>query len=246
MVSTHHPTPRRSVLRALAAAPLMMVAAAAPPFRPAAAAAASSGALGTGLERARRHARGLEQLNSLIVAHHGVVLGVLLASLLFGIMHIDPVQSVGAFVLGLGLHFIYLTTRSLLAPMLVHMLNNTFAFWVIRNYHWCPLPELSPLPDDTQVHTPPGVMIAAIAAAAAVLGLLYQTRTRWLLTTGESESGADVFWSPGYETAEQPPRAIDAFPTATRPRLWLAAAVLISYLALLAALAVESRAVLTS
>ncbi len=71
MVSTHHPTPRRSVLRALAAAPLMMVAAAAPPFRPAAAAAPSSGALGTGLERARRHARGLEQLNSLIVAHHG-------------------------------------------------------------------------------------------------------------------------------------------------------------------------------
>jgi len=109
-----------------------------------------------------------------LVAHHGVVGGVLLASLLFGIMHIDPVQSVGAFVLGLGLHFIYLTTRSLLAPMLVHMLNNTFAFWVMRNYEWCPLPGLSPLPDGTQVHTPPSVMITAIVAAAAMLGLLYQ------------------------------------------------------------------------
>lgn len=181
-----------------------------------------------------------------LVANHGVVLGVLLASLLFGIMHIDPVQSVGAFVLGLGLHFIYLTTRSLFAPMLVHMLNNTFAFWVMRNYHWCPLPGLSPLPDDTQVHTPPSVMIAAIAAAAAVLGLLYQTRTRWLLTTGESDRGAEVVWSPGYETAEQPPPDVSGFPATSPMKLWLAAAVVLSYLALVASLAVESRAVLTS
>ncbi|MEO8495080.1 MAG: CPBP family intramembrane glutamic endopeptidase, partial [Planctomycetota bacterium] len=117
-----------------------------------------------------------------LVANYGAVRGVLLASLLFGIMHIDPIQSIGAFVLGLGLHFIYLTTRSLLAPMLVHMLNNAFAFWLMRNYEWCPLPGLSPLPDGTQVHTPPSVLIAATVAAAALLGLLYQTRTRWLLT----------------------------------------------------------------
>ena len=139
-----------------------------------------------------------------LVAHHGVFLGVLLASLLFGIMHIDPVQSVGAFVLGLGLHFIYLTTRSLLAPMLVHMLDNAFAFWVMRNYQWCPLPGLSPLPDDTLVHTPPSVMIAAIAAAAAVLGLLYQTRTHWLLKLGEGQEAEEVVWSAGLRDRRTP------------------------------------------
>jgi membrane protease YdiL (CAAX protease family) len=177
-----------------------------------------------------------------LVANHGVVAGVLLASLLFGIMHIDPVQSVGAFVLGLGLHFIYLTTRSLLAPMLVHMLNNAFAFWVMRNYEWCPLPGLSPLPDGGQVHTPPSVMIAAVVAAAALLGMFYQTRTRWLLTSGDSQQGEEKTWSPGYVTAEQPPRELDCRVATSRPKLWLVAIVVLSYGVLLAALVVESRA----
>ncbi len=179
-----------------------------------------------------------------LVAHHGAVGGVLLASLLFGIMHIDPVQSIGAFVLGLGLHFIYLTTRSLLAPMLVHMLNNAFAFWLMRNYQWCPLPGLSPLPDDTLVHTPPSVMIAAIVAAAALLGLLYQMRTRWLLTTGDSQDGEETVWSPGYVTAERPPSDVGGRAQTLNPKLWLAALVVLSYFALLAALAIESQAVL--
>ena len=178
-----------------------------------------------------------------LVAHHGVVRGVLLASLLFGIMHIDPVQSVGAFVLGLGLHFIYLTTRSLLAPMLVHMLNNAFAFWLIRNYEWCPLPGLSPLPDGTQVHTPPVVMVAAIGAAAALFVLLYQMRTRWLLAPSDSRIEEELAWSPGYVTAEQPPRDIACRATTLPPQLWLVAAVVLSYIALLVAITVESQAV---
>lgn len=180
-----------------------------------------------------------------LVANHGVIGGVLLASLLFGIMHIDPVQSVGAFVLGLGLHFIYLTTRSLLAPMLVHMLNNAFAFWVMRNYEWCPLPGLSPLPDGSQVHTPPSVMMASMVAATALLGLFYQTRTHWLLSTSESQQGEERAWSPGYVTAEQPPRELDCQVATSRPKLWLAAIVVLSYGALLTAFAVESAAVLT-
>ncbi|MEX0818555.1 MAG: CPBP family intramembrane glutamic endopeptidase, partial [Pirellulaceae bacterium] len=178
-----------------------------------------------------------------LVAHHGAIAGVLLASLLFGIMHIDPVQSVGAFVLGLGLHFVYLTTRSLVAPMLVHMLNNAFAFWVMRNYEWCPLPGLSPLPDGSQVHTPPSVMIAAVVAAVALLALLYQTRTRWLLTANGLPRGEEPVWSPGYVTAEQPPQEIACHAEAARPKMWLVAIILLSYVALLAALAVESRAV---
>lgn len=179
-----------------------------------------------------------------LVAHHGAVGGVLLASLLFGIMHIDPVQSIGAFVLGLGLHYIYLTTRSLLAPMLVHMLNNAFAFWLMRNYEWCPLPGVTPLPDGTQVHTPPSVMIAAVAATAALLRLLYQTRTRWLLTTDDSQNVDDEIWSPGYMTAEQPPSDVVCRAVTARPKLWIVAIVVFSYVMLLVTLALESHAVL--
>lgn len=180
-----------------------------------------------------------------LVANHGLVVGVVMASLLFGIMHIDPVQSVGAFALGLGLHFTYLTTRSLLAPMLIHMLNNAFAFWSIRNYEWLPLPGLSPLPDGSQVHTPPSVLIAALVAASALLGLLYTTRTRWLLTASGTQPGNERAWSPGYATAEQPPREVDCRAVSARPQYWLVAIAVISYGALLAALVIESRAVST-
>ncbi len=178
-----------------------------------------------------------------LVANHGVVAGVLLASLLFGIMHIDPVQSIGAFVLGLGLHFIYLTTRSLIAPILVHMLNNAFAFWAIRNYQWCPLPGLSQLPDGSQVHTPPSVVIAAMVAGLSLFVLFYRIRTRWLLPTGNSSPGRETVWSPGYVTAEQPPRELGCRAVTAPTPYWLVAIAVLSFGALLAALAFESRAV---
>lgn len=178
-----------------------------------------------------------------LVAHYGAVRGVFLASLLFGIMHIDPVQSIGAFTLGLGLHFIYLTTRSLLAPMLVHMLNNAFAFWVIRNYEWCPLPGLSPLPDGSQVHTPPAVIIAAIVAASGLLVLLYQTRTYWQHADSDLP-GEGTSWSPGYVTAEQPPPEVNCRATTPKVNWILVAFVACSYLGLLAGLAIESQAAL--
>jgi len=71
-----------------------------------------------------------------------------------------------------------------------------------------------------------------------MLGLLYQTRTRWLLTD-------ETVWSPGYATAEQPPPDIVCRAATSHPKLWLAALVVLSYGALLVALAVKSRAVLT-
>ena len=53
--------------------------------------------------------------------------GVLLTSLLFGLMHIEPRQVIYAPVMGILLHFVYLTTRSLLMPMLIHTLNNSLS-----------------------------------------------------------------------------------------------------------------------
>jgi len=62
-----------------------------------------------------------------LIANHGVIRGVLMSSLLFGIMHIEPRQVAYATVLGVVLHSVYLWTRSLLMPMLLHFMNNSLS-----------------------------------------------------------------------------------------------------------------------
>jgi membrane protease YdiL (CAAX protease family) len=63
--------------------------------------------------------RGL--LGHLLLSRYGVVLGVLLTSLIFGLMHGFP-HAIFAFVLGCYFHAIYLATRSLWVPILMHFL----------------------------------------------------------------------------------------------------------------------------
>ena len=67
-----------------------------------------------------------------LVARYGVLLGSIATSLLFGAMHLEPVQATSAFVLGLGLHYLFLLTRSLPTAVVLHTLNNFSAFLVMR------------------------------------------------------------------------------------------------------------------
>lgn len=164
-----------------------------------------------------------------LIANHGVVLGVFLASLLFGILHVDPVQAIGAFTLGVGLHVAYLTTRSLCAPLVIHFLNNAIAFVLIRNYEAYPLPGLTPLPDGSLVHTPLLVVLLAGVAVTCLGLILIQSRTRWLLPDGSA-------WSPGYVTAESPPLTVRARSESSLPRGELLVAAVLAYAALLGAL----------
>jgi membrane protease YdiL (CAAX protease family) len=62
-----------------------------------------------------------------LVGFYGYFWGVVLASLLFGAIHMDPAQGTMAMIVGLLLHYVYLVTRSLLMPMLLHFLNNFLA-----------------------------------------------------------------------------------------------------------------------
>lgn len=59
-----------------------------------------------------------------LVAWHGTRIGVLTTSLLFGIMHLIPAQAAYAAVLGVILHVLALSGRSLWLPMIAHFLNN--------------------------------------------------------------------------------------------------------------------------
>jgi len=62
-----------------------------------------------------------------LVARCGVVRGVFVTSLLFAVAHLHPAHQVSVFPLGVLLHVIYLATRSILAPVLLHFLVNGWA-----------------------------------------------------------------------------------------------------------------------
>lgn len=163
-----------------------------------------------------------------LVAHYGVFWGTLITALLFGAMHVDPVQASGAFVLGIVLQFIFLATRSITGVIVMHMLNNFFAFLAARNVDVFPIPGLSVSSDDGIVHTPIVLLLAAGAASITLLVLFYQTRTHWVLPNGER-------WSPGYVTAQPPPAAVAARAVSPLPNFGISIVALASYASFVAA-----------
>ena len=62
---------------------------------------------------------------------YGVIAAWLGSSLFFGILHLNPVQVVNAFVVGLILGYIYLATESVWSSMLLHALNNAVAYLML-------------------------------------------------------------------------------------------------------------------
>jgi membrane protease YdiL (CAAX protease family) len=131
-----------------------------------------------------------------LVGIHGRFWGVLLASLLFGMIHFDPCQGTMAVLMGVVLHTLYLLTRSLLVPMLVHFLNNSLAVVLAHIPDLVRLEE-QPAPDRHNVSW------ALLAAAALLLGAclwaLYQSRARLV---GPQDGPA---WQPDYPGVALPP-----------------------------------------
>ena len=138
-----------------------------------------------------------------LVARYGAVGGTLFAAGLFGAMHLEPVQATGAFTLGIALQFVFLTTRSLAAPIVLHTLNNSFAFLTMRFADSFPIPGLTPTPDGSVTHTSITVLAMAAIAVVVLMVIMFQNRTRWRLPDGTE-------WSPGYVTAEMPDAKVGA------------------------------------
>jgi membrane protease YdiL (CAAX protease family) len=129
-----------------------------------------------------------------LVGRHGPVLGVLGTSFLFGVIHVDPAQGMVAMVMGVGLHYFYLTTRSLLIPSLMHFLNNALA--VI-------LPSISGLAalgrDENQGERSLALYSGAMVLLFAVCFVLYQSRPRL------RSDGPGPAWQPPYPGVALPP-----------------------------------------
>lgn len=62
-----------------------------------------------------------------LIRRFGTRRGVVLTSFFFGLIHLSLIQSIFAAGIGIILHSVYLATRSLLAPIFLHFLNNFFA-----------------------------------------------------------------------------------------------------------------------
>jgi membrane protease YdiL (CAAX protease family) len=128
-----------------------------------------------------------------LVGRYGTVLGVLFTSFYFGLIHIDPAQGAIAMLLGLWLHFVYLTTRSLWMPMLLHFLNNSLAVIAPRTTALSAIDEPEGIP--WVVFAAAGVLLAAVAWA------LYQSRARLVALDGTEPPP----WRPAYPGVEYPP-----------------------------------------
>jgi membrane protease YdiL (CAAX protease family) len=125
-----------------------------------------------------------------LVGRHGWVLGVLLTSILFGALHLEPLYAVGTLVMGLGLHFAYATSRSLWVPVLLHMLNNGLSVLMVK------LPGVE--------NMTPGLMALRYGSAVALLALggwaLWSSRTALVPVTDEPTR-----WRQRYPGVELPP-----------------------------------------
>ena len=148
-----------------------------------------------------------------LVGNYGIVLGVLATSFFFGLIHLDPCQGTMAMIMGFWLHFVYLTTRSLWLPMLLHFLNNSLAVLVTR------APSLEVIeaePGDIPVY----VYLAALLLLAGAAYALYQSRARL-----RSQSPDQLYlWRPAYEGVEYPPPHVGMYVAHPRPSLAASAA----------------------
>ncbi len=165
-----------------------------------------------------------------LVAHHGVRQGTLLASFLFGAIHLHPVQACGAFALGVALQFVFLETRSLWGAVLLHTANNTLAFVAMKYGPEFPISGFtSTTPAGTIAHTPLPLVIAAAATVATLFVALHRTRTRWLLPNGSE-------WSRGFVSAEGPRPEVAVQKVSDSLDLRIAGFLLLTYTAFLGAL----------
>jgi membrane protease YdiL (CAAX protease family) len=144
-----------------------------------------------------------------LVGNYGRVAGVVLTSLLFGLIHMIPRQAAFAVLMGIVLHYVYLTSRSLWLSMLLHFLNNGLAVLAMSqtadNHRQFPLfGRLLELPG----REPLLIYPAAALLVAAVAWALYQSRTR----LADAVRGT---WQPDDPGVDDPPPGGDT--VAVRP-----------------------------
>jgi hypothetical protein len=125
--------------------------------------------------------------------------------MLFGLLHMDPSLILVTGLMGAYLHFLYLASRSIWVPVLLHMLNNGFAVIVILT------PELQAagkaFQDDRQG-------FRAVTEIAALGLLVFASVAMWTsrpeLIRQQRVANSQDDWQPEYPGISLPPPGIPA------------------------------------
>ncbi len=130
-----------------------------------------------------------------LVARHGILAGVIMTSVLFAAVHIHPAHVVALLPLAFFIHLVYLVTRSILAPMLLHLLNNSLAVVLLKATATVPALEGASEPE-----MPWYVLLISASIVGLVGWTLWKSRVEYRTEDGEA-------WDPGYPTVEMPPES---------------------------------------
>lgn len=133
-----------------------------------------------------------------LIARFGGVVGVAVTSLLFGLFHLTPERILWAAIIGVVMHIVYLSSKSILAPMAVHFLNNLL---VLAASRWIQDGSWMPTEAGGVFYMPLGLWMAAVAAVGALMWSNWRGRVRWIALCGEA-------WTPGFLSAEMPPAGV--------------------------------------
>lgn len=130
-----------------------------------------------------------------LLARYGFVPGVLLTSVFFGGMHLNPAQVMGVIPIGIALHIVYRVTRSFWAPMLLHFLNNAFAGLMLKlSDH----PAVQQLGDQHGGGHATLSYLLALGCVGCLFCWMWQTRTEYVDAAGAT-------WEPDQPHCGTPP-----------------------------------------
>lgn len=104
----------------------------------------------------------------------GLVRGMLLTSVLFGFAHLAPAQALAVIPLGFAMHYVYITTRSFWAPIMLHFLNNAYAAVLLKYGENIPFGRAIAQND----RLPTELLVISAAVVTTVAILIWQTRVR--------------------------------------------------------------------
>jgi membrane protease YdiL (CAAX protease family) len=141
-----------------------------------------------------------------LCSRYGLRWGVFLTALLFALMHGDPSRVLLYTMMGAFLHFVYITSRSIWVPLLLHLLNNGIAV----------LFELSPMfnraahvfEEDKQ-----GIRAVMELASLGLLvfgGVALWTSRPVVILAKPKEGEQQQDWQPEYPAISLPPASVPA------------------------------------
>ncbi len=79
-----------------------------------------------------------------LTAKYGPFRGIIIASAVFGIVHINPPQAINAFFVALMLGYVYYLTQSLVPVIFIHAVNNAISYfsWILNDQKIVPTSEM--------------------------------------------------------------------------------------------------------